>query len=146
LRTTWRTSGWARAASPRRSRCSARCCRTFTTRASGCSWPPTPAARRGARAAEPEWERTPLAPQALLELANGASSLRDWPRAERAAETARDLAQRRGLGQVIIESEAVLDAARRKRGVDPAVPAATEELGDPELAADLVRSLSVARR
>ena len=98
-------------------------------------------------AAEPEWERTPLAPQALLELANGASSLRDWPRAERAAETARDLAQRRGLGQVIIESEAVLDAARRKRGVDPAVPAAAiDESADPELAADLVRSLSVARR
>jgi tetratricopeptide (TPR) repeat protein len=97
-------------------------------------------------AAEPEWERTPLAPQALLELANGASSLRDWPRAERAAETARDLAQRRGLGQVIIESEAVLDAARRKRGVDPAAPVATEESADPELAADLVRSLNVARR
>lgn len=98
-------------------------------------------------AAEPEWERTPLAPQALLELANGASSLRDWPRAERAAETARDLAQRRGLGQVIIESEAVLDAARRKRGVEPAVPAAAiEDSADPELAADLVRSLSVARR
>ncbi|HEX2079822.1 MAG TPA: tetratricopeptide repeat protein, partial [Longimicrobium sp.] len=92
-------------------------------------------------AAAPEWDRLPLAPQALLELAHGASSLRDWPRAERAAETARDLGQRKGMGAVVMETEAVLDAARRKRGLETpaAADAAPEDTED--LAADFVRSL-----
>ena len=87
-----------------------------------------------------EWDRLPAAGQALLEVAHGASSLRDWTRAEKAAEAARDLAQRRGLGQVVILSDTVLDAARRKRGIEqpPAAPPA-EDTDD--LAADLVRSL-----
>jgi hypothetical protein len=94
-------------------------------------------------AAQPEWDRLPWAPQALLEVAHGASSLRDWGRAERAAESARDLGQRRGSGQVVIESESVLDAARRKRGLEQ--PAAAPEGEDAQdLAADFVRSLRTA--
>jgi tetratricopeptide (TPR) repeat protein len=94
-------------------------------------------------AAQAEWDRLPWAPQALLELAHGASSLRDWGRAERAAESARDVGQRRGSGQVVIESESVLDAARRKRGLEqPAAAAEGEETQD--LAADFVRSLRTA--
>ncbi|HEX6368793.1 MAG TPA: tetratricopeptide repeat protein [Longimicrobium sp.] len=96
--------------------------------------------------AESEWDKLPLAAQALLELAHGASSLRDWGRAERAAESARDLGQRKGAGQVVIESEAVLDAARRKRGVEQPVVSATPE-DTQDLAADFVRSLrTVASR
>lgn len=88
-----------------------------------------------------EWDKLPLAAQAQLELAHGASSLRDWGRAERAAESARDLGQRKGAGGVVIESEVVLDAARRKRGPEQPVaePTAVEDTQD--LAADFVRSL-----
>lgn len=96
-------------------------------------------------AAEPEWERLQMAPQALLELAHGASTLRDWVRAERSAESAREQGQRRGMGQVVMESEAVLDAARRKRGVEQPAPPAAANVASAEdtqdLAADLVRSL-----
>lgn len=91
-----------------------------------------------------EWERLPWAPQALLELANGASSVRDWARAERAAEAARDMGQRKGLGQVIIESESVLDAARRKRGLEQPAAAAGGGEDTQDLAADFVRSLRTA--
>jgi tetratricopeptide (TPR) repeat protein len=91
--------------------------------------------------AEREWERVPGAAQALLELAQGASSLRDWTRAERAAERARELAQRRGMGQVVIASDAVLDAVRRKRAMT--IAAAEPLTGDAEeLKTDLVRSLT----
>ncbi len=92
-------------------------------------------------AAQPEWERLPLAPQALLELSHGASSLRDWVRAERAAESARELGQRKGMGALLLETEAVLDAARRKRGVEQPVPAGGPTEDTQELAADFVRSL-----
>lgn len=96
-----------------------------------------------------ERDRLPAAAQALLELAHGASSLRDWARAEKAAETARDLAQKHGQGQVVILGDTVLDAARRKRGMEPASPSgATEAVEDTQdLAADFVRSLrgAVAR-
>ena len=81
--------------------------------------------------------------QALLELAHGASSLRDWGRAEKAAEASRDQAQKWGNGHVVILSDAVLEAARRKRGTE--APAAAPAAGDAEdtqdLAADFVRSL-----
>ena len=95
-------------------------------------------------AAQPEWDRLALAPQALLELAHGASSLRDWVRAERAAESARDLGQRKGMGALLMETESVLDAARRKRALEqPADPGAVPE-DTQELAADFVRSLRTA--
>lgn len=98
-------------------------------------------------AASGEWERAPRAAQALLELARGGTSLREWSRAERAAEAARDLAQRTGQGQVVIESEAVLDNARRKGAVNFGEPVPLgEEGGEAEgLAADLVRSLARVR-
>ena len=94
-------------------------------------------------AAAEEWGRQELAPQALLELAHGASSLRDWARAERAAEAAREAGQRHGAGQVVIETEAVLDAARRKRGLEQ--PAEPSEAGEDteDLAAEFVRSLRI---
>lgn len=91
--------------------------------------------------ASDEWDKLPSAGQALLELAHGASSLRDWARAEKAAEAGRELAQKRSLGQVVILSDTILDAARRKRGME--LPAnngdAAEDTQD--LAADFVRSL-----
>lgn len=92
--------------------------------------------------AEGDWGRLFTAPQALLELAQGASILREWMRAERAAGHARELAQQRGMGQVVIEGEAVLEAARRKRGM-AAAPAGQGAGADEteELKTDLVRSL-----
>lgn len=87
------------------------------------------------------WEGIPTAAGALLELALGASALRDWGRAERAAEAARDLAERGGIGQVSSEAERVLEATRRKRSVPP--PAAASGDGDAveELRAEIVRTL-----
>jgi tetratricopeptide (TPR) repeat protein len=95
-----------------------------------------------------EREKLPSAAQSLLELAHGASSLRDWPRAEKAAEAARELAQKRGQGQVVILGDTVLDAARRKRGLEPPVSAEPAESAEDtqDLAADLVRSLRGAAR
>ncbi|HST61178.1 MAG TPA: tetratricopeptide repeat protein [Longimicrobium sp.] len=88
-----------------------------------------------------EWDKQSKAGQALLELAHGASSLRDWGRAEKAAEAGRDLAQKRGQGQVVILSDTVLDAARRKRGTE--IPASAGDAAEDtqDLAADFVRSL-----
>jgi tetratricopeptide (TPR) repeat protein len=88
-----------------------------------------------------DWDKLALAPQALLELAHGASSLRDWGRAERAAEAARELGQRKGAGGVVIESESVLDAARRKRGPELSVADSGAAEDTEDLAADFVRSL-----
>jgi tetratricopeptide (TPR) repeat protein len=97
--------------------------------------------------ASAEWERAPRAAQALLELARGGATLREWSRAERAAEAARDLGQRTGANQVVIESEAVLDNARRKGAVQFGEPVALGESGmeAEDLAADLVRSLARVR-
>jgi tetratricopeptide (TPR) repeat protein len=88
-----------------------------------------------------EWEKVPSAGQALLELANGASSLRDWGRAEKAAEAGRDLAQKRGQGQVVILSDTILDAARRKRAMEAPAPEPDAAEDTQDLAADLIRSL-----
>lgn len=95
-------------------------------------------------AAQPEWDRLPLAPQALLELAHGASSLRDWVRAERAAESARELGQRKGMGALLMETESVLDAARRKRGLEHPADTGGAAEDTQEFAADFVRSLRTA--
>lgn len=86
-------------------------------------------------------DKLPAAAQGLLELAHGASSLRDWTRAEKAAEAARDLAQRWGQGQVVILSDMVLEAVRRKRGIEGPLPASDGVEDTHELAADFVRSL-----
>jgi tetratricopeptide (TPR) repeat protein len=96
-----------------------------------------------------EWHTRPNAAQALLDLARGAASLKEWSRAERAASTARDVATRLEQAKVALEAEAVLDEVLRKRGIEAATePAGGEqETADTEgLAADLLRTLSSAGR
>lgn len=50
----------------------------------------------------------------LVEMARGAASLEDWPRAEAAAERALELARARGEGEKALEAESVLESARRR--------------------------------
>jgi hypothetical protein len=88
-----------------------------------------------------ERDKTPKGAQALLELAHGASSLRDWTRAEKAAEASRDLAQKWSIGHVLIQTDAVLEAARRKRGTEAPVSSGEAAEDTQDLAADFVRSL-----
>ncbi|HEX8693439.1 MAG TPA: hypothetical protein VF746_13540 [Longimicrobium sp.] len=90
-----------------------------------------------------EWHTRPRAAQALLELARGAASLKDWARAERAASTARDLATRNEMAKVMMEAEAVLDSVTRRKALEEAVePAGGEEQADIDaILADLRRSL-----
>ncbi|HEU0015582.1 MAG TPA: tetratricopeptide repeat protein [Longimicrobium sp.] len=89
-----------------------------------------------------QWDDRPNSPRALLNLAHGAASLRDWTRAERAASTAREVAGRRGEGHVTIEAESLLDSVLRKRSLESAPTAGEAGLADAEdLAEELVRSL-----
>jgi tetratricopeptide (TPR) repeat protein len=53
--------------------------------------------------------------QALLALAQGALSLGDWERAERAATEAVRVAAARGEGKVVVDADSVLDAVRSGR-------------------------------
>ena len=92
-----------------------------------------------------DWHTRPSAAQALLDMARGAASLKDWARAERAATTARDVATRREEARVALQADALLDSVSRKRNLDTAQPAAagTEEEAESEgLAADLLRTLA----
>lgn len=96
-----------------------------------------------------EWHTRPHAAQALLDLARGAASLKDWTRAERAASTARDVAGRREESRVVLEAEAVVDQVTRKRALEAAIePAGSEEEAaeSDTLAADLLRILAAPRR
>ena len=96
-----------------------------------------------------EWHTRPNAAQALLDLARGAASLKEWSRAERAASTARDVATRLEQAKVALEAEAVLDEVLRKRGIEAATEPAggeQEEADTEGLAADLLRTLSSAGR
>ena len=96
-----------------------------------------------------EWHTRPHAAQALLDLARGAASLKDWTRAERAASTARDVAGRREEGRVVIEAEAVVDQVARKRGIEAAIEPSgnEEEASETEiLFADVLRTLAAPRR
>jgi tetratricopeptide (TPR) repeat protein len=96
-----------------------------------------------------EWHTRPGAAQALLDLAGGAASLKDWSRAERAASTARDMAVRQDLAKVALGAETVLDQATRKRGLEAAVEPAGGEKEEAEtegLAADLLRTLTLSAR
>lgn len=93
-----------------------------------------------------DWHAWDNVPSALLALAHGAASLGEWSRAERAATTARDTAQRREEAHVALTAEAVLEQVVRKRHLDapeprPAAPAAEEA---ETLAAELIRSLALA--
>jgi tetratricopeptide (TPR) repeat protein len=90
-----------------------------------------------------EWDKRPNGAQAALELARGAASLKDWARAERAASTAREVAERRGEARVLLEAETVLDSVTRRRALESAEPAGGEEGADAEdLFTDLLRSLT----
>jgi tetratricopeptide (TPR) repeat protein len=92
-----------------------------------------------------DWYTRPTASQALLDLARGAASLKDWSRAERAATTSRDVAQRREEARVAMEAEALLDSVSRKRNLETAKPVAAgaeEEAESEGLAADLIRTLA----
>jgi tetratricopeptide (TPR) repeat protein len=91
-----------------------------------------------------DWHTRPTAAQALLDLAWGAASLKDWARAERAATTARDVAARHEEMKVIMEAESLLDSVSRKRNLEAAQPAAgaDDEAESEGLAADLNRALA----
>lgn len=93
-----------------------------------------------------DWHSKPNAAQALLDVARGAASLREWARAERAAGTARDIAQRMGLHAVLAETESVLDSVARKRGMEAATAAPNGDDEAAVLAGDFVRSLAGAGR
>ena len=91
-----------------------------------------------------EWHATPDAGPALLDLARGAASLKDWARAERAASAARDVAMRLELGKVLLEAEAVLDSVTRRKALEEAAePAGGDEQAETDaMLADLLRSLA----
>ena len=91
-----------------------------------------------------DWHTRPAAGQALLDLAWGAASLKDWARAERAATTARDVASRKEEMKVVMEAESLLDSVSRKRNLDAVQPAAgaDDEAESEGLAADLNRALA----
>jgi tetratricopeptide (TPR) repeat protein len=92
-----------------------------------------------------DWYTRPTASQALLDMARGAASLKEWALAERAATTSRDVAARREEARVVMEAEALLDSVSRKRAletVQPAAAGAEEEAESEGLAADLVRTLA----
>jgi tetratricopeptide (TPR) repeat protein len=98
-----------------------------------------------------DWHTRPTAAQALLDLARGAASLKDWTRAERAATTARDVAQRREEARVAIEAESLLESVARKRNLEvvTAPEGGEQEAAESDaLSADLLRTLAsaVARR
>ncbi|HEU0052510.1 MAG TPA: hypothetical protein VFQ39_05005 [Longimicrobium sp.] len=88
-----------------------------------------------------DWYARENAAQALLDLARGASSLKEWSRAERAATTSRDVAAHRKEERVVFEAESLLDSLARKRYIEEEVkrdlPAEEAEV----LAADLLRTL-----
>jgi tetratricopeptide (TPR) repeat protein len=95
-----------------------------------------------------DWYSRPTSAQALLDLARGAASLKDWARAERAATTARDVAARREEARVVLEADALLDQVSRKRNLDtvPPIPGEEEEAESEGLAADLIRTLTSGRK
>lgn len=96
-----------------------------------------------------DWHTRPTAAQALLDLARGAASLKDWARAERAATTARDVAARREEARVVLQADALLDNVQRKRNLETAHPVAAGEAEEAEsagLEADLLRTLASAAR
>jgi tetratricopeptide (TPR) repeat protein len=87
-----------------------------------------------------DWHNRQNAPWALMDAARGATSLRDWLRAERAASTAREIAQRRGEAHVLVEAESVLDSVTRRMQFDNAVVAPDAQVQN--LADDITRYLA----
>ena len=90
-----------------------------------------------------DWHTRQNAAQALLDMARGAASLKEWSRAERAATSAREIAQRREEARVALEAEALLESVARKRALEEVVAsgAGVDEADTEDLAADVVRTL-----
>jgi len=92
-----------------------------------------------------DWHSRPTASTALLDMASGAASLKDWARAERAATLSRDVATRHAEALVVMQAESLLDSVSRKRNLDTGAPPAVgaeEEAVSEDLAADLLRTLA----
>jgi tetratricopeptide (TPR) repeat protein len=87
-----------------------------------------------------DWHNRQNAPWALMDAARGATSLRDWLRAERAASTARDVAKHRGEAHVLAEAESVLDSVNRRLQFDNS--AAGPDAAVQSLAQDITRYLA----
>jgi tetratricopeptide (TPR) repeat protein len=82
---------------------------------------------------------------ALLEMANGAASMGDWSRAERAANRAREIARRRKEAYVEVTADSLLESfanEQRATGERPA-PAAGPDLEVQGLADAFIRSLEM---
>jgi tetratricopeptide (TPR) repeat protein len=88
-----------------------------------------------------DWHNRENAPWALMDAARGATSLGDWPRAERAAATAREIAARREEAHVLVEAESVLDSVTRRLQFQAATPSAEDDAAVQGLAADITRYL-----
>jgi hypothetical protein len=87
-----------------------------------------------------DWHNRQNAPWALMDAARGATSLRDWLRAERAASTARDVAKHRGEAHVLAEAESVLDSVNRRLQFDNS--AVDSDAAVQSLAQDITRYLA----
>lgn len=88
-----------------------------------------------------DWHNRENAPWALMDAARGATSLGDWPRAERAASTAREIAVRRKEAHVLAEAESVLDSVTRRLQFPAAAPSSRDDAATQGLASDLTRQL-----
>lgn len=89
-----------------------------------------------------DWHNRENAPWALMDAARGATTLGDWPRAERAAATAREIAVRRKEAHVLAEADSVLDSVTRRLQMDHAATTRVDA-AVLELASDLARYLRV---
>lgn len=81
---------------------------------------------------------------AMVELAEGAASLGEWDRAEQAAEKALGVARERGEHKIAIRAEAIMEAASSGRRFDRREAHAPTTSKADAIAADLVRSLTMA--
>ena len=89
-----------------------------------------------------DWYTRQNAPWALLDAARGATSLRDWALAERAAATARDIAERRKEAHVVMEADSVIDSVARRIRIDREAQAPRVDGPVHELALDIGRQLA----
>ena len=88
-----------------------------------------------------DWHQRETAAQALLDLARGAASLKEWSRAERAATAGREIAQRREEARELMELDALLESVARKRGIEEVKKSDVDEAESEDLTADFLRTL-----
>lgn len=81
------------------------------------------------------------AAQAMLDIAHGAATLKDWPRAESAARRAIEIATARNEARTRLAAESVLESVQRGRGVRPAPEPVSETAGASALASRFVERL-----